>query len=261
MKTNGYPVRYRAPRASASGATVTLSALVAAMVIMPRPAVSADGCYTDGHAARQAGRLADAIAAFDAAARRPECIASRAGLLFNKAETLGQLAEASGEDTYACEAERAYRAIAVSQPASTRIGAAARAGLERVKGRCAAQPTPDRTLAWSLTVGSAVALVAGGVSYGLAADAIDSRRAADARALAEEPGSDTRRAALADFHDASDRANGLGLTAYALGGIGLALAVGAAVVWLDDEGAASGPALVPSIDASGYRGLSLGGVW
>jgi len=222
-----------------------------AVVITPVASAGAVECYRAGNDALDAGRHADAARAFEVAADLPACAASRAGLLHSKAIALHAMARAGGEPALACRAAEAYRLVIGLEPTS-RVGRASVDALADADARCtpgapepqgtdpapgsaAADPVPDHTLAWGLTIGAGVSAAAGGILLALAVDAEDDRDAADRRALAAEPGSAAETAALDDFAAASDRTDAFGISAYALLGLGGALAVGSIIAWAVDD--------------------------
>ncbi|MEZ4434603.1 MAG: hypothetical protein R3F65_19545 [bacterium] len=262
----GRPTR---PRPAAARAP-TARLLALALAALPTSPAAASECYEAGNRALDAGRTADAVAAFDAAAARPACAASRPGLLYNKAVALHALLDAGGPDALACRAAEAYRQVIALEPES-RVGRASVEGARVVEPRCvaAAPPpdppppgapsatlaaAPDHRLEWGLTAGAAAALGTGGVLLALALDAQADRDAADRRALAAAPGSAAEAAALDDFDAAAERTDALGLSGYIVGGVGVALAIGAVASWWIDDAPAATARVGPS-------GLGIGGVW
>lgn len=251
-----------------------LGPLAAALVIGVTPTwAAAVDCYGTGNRALDAGQLADAVAAFGAAAELPDCASSRAGLLYNKAAALHRLVDAGGDRVLACEAAATYRAVMGLDPGG-KVGQASAAAVEAVEAECApaadttpaperADPPPpavDHTVEWGLTGGAVAGLVTGGVLLLLAQSAAEDRDAADARQLAAAAGSDEEAAALADFYDASDRTDALGVSGYVVGGVGAALAVAAIVAWVVEDEAA-GVTVAPAFGLHGVGGVSVGGVW
>lgn len=229
---------------------------------------SAD-CYEAGNHALDAGRVAEAAAAFGHAAGRPECAPSRAGLLYNKADALKRLAQTDADPVRACDAALAYREALAAQPRPS-VADASRAALPAVEKQCASReqpppkpppppppvpPAPDHTLEWSLTAGAATALGASGVLFALALDSADERDAADQRWVDADRGSAAESAALDDFYAARSRTDALGISSYVLGGVGVVLAIGATIAWLgDDEPPATVLMLRPD-------GMGIAGVW
>lgn len=247
-----------------------LAALMA--TIGAAPAASALDCYGAGNRAVDAGQHADAVAAFAAAAELPECASSRAGLLYNKAAALHRLVDAGGDRVLACEAAQTYREVIGLDPTG-RVGEASAAAVGAVEAKCAPPPAEiaptttiepppavDHTLEWGLTGGAVAGLVTGGVLLLLAQSAADDRDAADARQLAAAPGSEDEAAALADFDEASDRTDALGVSGYVVGGVGAALAVAAIVAWVAEDEAPA-VSVMPAVGLRGMGGLSVGGVW
>lgn len=241
-----------------SSAPAHARALAAVLALGAGPAWAVD-CYRAGNKALDDGRQGDAVRAFEVAAELPECAASRVGLLHSKAVALHEMVEAGGDPQLACRAAETYRAVIGLEPTS-RAAEASRAALTDVDGRCRAvappepaKPSaPDHSTEWGLTLGAAGALAAGGVLLLLALDAQEERDAADARQLGATTEAD-RQAALDDFYAAGDRTDALGVTGYALAGVGGALAVAAAVTWaVDDAPVAVAPTL---------GGLTIRGAW
>lgn len=244
---------------------------MAALVgLLASPAGAVGNCYDAGNEAMDAGRFADAVRAFEVAAGLPECARSRAGLLHGQGYALEKQSDAGGAPTLACSAAKIYREVIGLEPTS-RVAQAAQASLPKLDERCAAAQTSvapveaaepiepvieaDDSTEWGLTSGALGAIGVGGVLLVLAADAADTRDAADERALASPAGSDAEAAALADFEEASDRANVLGVTGYALLGVGGALAIGAAVAWLVPDEAESGAVRVmPTVGGVVFSG-------
>ncbi|MCA9538702.1 MAG: hypothetical protein KC620_07420 [Myxococcales bacterium] len=241
--------------------------LLAGLALAPVASAHAIDCYAVGNQALDAKRFADAVRAFDTAAELKECQASRGGLLYNKAVALQRLVEAGGGSELACEAAATYRTVIGLEPTS-RTAKASSEALAEVEPLCnppavppavvetPPPPAPDHTIEWALTTSAAGALALGGALLGLALDSQSDRDAADRRHLAAAPGSAEDQAALDDFADASDRTDAYGISGYAIGGIGVALAVSALVTWIVDDEPASAVSLQPSAG-----GMTMGLTW
>ncbi|MCB9543382.1 MAG: hypothetical protein H6703_13165 [Myxococcales bacterium] len=201
--------------------------------------------------------------------RAPACAASRLGLLYNKAVALHALLDAGGPDALACRAAEAYRQVIALEPES-RVGRASVEGARVVEPRCvaAAPPpdppppgaparrfaaAPDHRLEWGLTASAAAALEQAACSSRSRSTPSRPRRRRSTRAR-RRASSAAEAAALDDFDAAAERTDALGLSGYIVGGVGVALAIGAVASWWIDDAPASTARVGPS-------GLGIGGVW
>lgn len=116
--------------------------LAAMLLLLPPMTASAD-CYGPGREATAAGRWAEAVEAFDAAARRADCAGSGDILRYNAAVSALREAAVSNDPARACAAVERFDVLLADEALDADIAAAARAARVDAAERCGKRaPSP-----------------------------------------------------------------------------------------------------------------------